>query len=355
MKRVLFQAYPATIITILLLFPVSPALATRLNYTFQVTNLTGALAEQEFFGSLSFEDNFPIGENPKLTRRQSSPVPFPFEFDGQLDFDFHFLGYDYNELDEEFDNAALYVKSGNIIRIFYNNEQYSDSFAGTAFSFQFTGSTGISGSAPFQYWFDGGSGSYAEARGVGDIIISKDGVVVSQIISPELPDRSEDGWWWFDDVDGNRWYDPTTTYGFDYEMVEDSLFTNILGLPVNLDADETFSIAVGDVLLGDFTSQDTVDFSDYSDLLGDLLVAGSDGKLGVAKFSIAGIDSPIDPDDPLAFPVQLAFDTSSASFKMRSFEREEDVEPGNPIPEPSAILGLCGFSIMGLLKRRALR
>lgn len=193
-----------------------------------------------------------------------------------------------------------------------------------------------------------------ELVGVGDVIIERDGIVVAQSINPVFPNlRDDNGVWLFEDVPSGFWFDPITTYGFNYLMTGGSLFTDILGLPIGLDADELFTVSVGDVVLGEFQSIDQVKFGDYADILGNLLLTGTDGKLGVSSFSVAGIDSPVDPDDPLAFPIQLAFDTQRASFSMAAFERSDEMKGNDQkdVPEPSTLLGLLGLSaLMGYWK-----
>lgn len=124
------------------------------------------------------------------------------------------------------------------------------------------------------------------------------------------------------------WFDPPTTYGFDYEMDSDSLFTSILDLPSTFE--NPFTVSVGDKTLGQFGSGDAINFSDYADILGDLLIDG-----GVKKFTVRTGDA-IDPSNPMALPIKLAFNTETANFSMYA------LEPVNKekVPEPGTILGL---------------
>ncbi|MDA0866904.1 MAG: hypothetical protein O2890_10890, partial [Cyanobacteria bacterium] len=51
------------------------------------------------------------------------------------------------------------------------------------------------------------------------------------------------------------------------------------------------------------------------ELLGDRLVDG-----GVRKFTISEINPAVDSSNPVAFPLQLEFNTNTASFEMRALE-----------------------------------
>ncbi len=80
-------------------------------------------------------------------------------------------------------------------------------------------------------------------------------------------------------------------------------------------------------MLGEFGPGETVDFVS---LLG----------AGVSSFTISGIEPLVDAEDPLAFPIALAFNTPTASFTMTAV-----------VPEPGAAsLALVGAGAM--LRRR---
>ncbi|MCL1475565.1 hypothetical protein [Argonema antarcticum] len=140
--------------------------------------------------------------------------------------------------------------------------------------------------------------------------------------TPILPNRSDGNWQVFSNVPGCRWYDPHTTHGFEFQALENTLFTEILDFPVGLD--NRFTVRVGDAILGEFGLGDSLDFVS---LLGQ----------GVSHFKITDIDSLIGETESTAFPIQLAFNQSVGSFQMRAIEETPDPKK---LPEPTAILGL---------------
>lgn len=176
--------------------------------------------------------------------------------------------------------------------------------------------------------------------------------------NPWMPNCSDGGGaYGFCDVSGNGWYDPPTAYGFNYKMTSDSLFTSILDLPSNFV--KPFTVLVGDILLGEFTAGDRIDFSKFAAKLGGLLVNGS----GVKEFTVTGLD--VDPSNPAIFPIKLASNTDLMSFDMQALLNPDTVggiggtggtgtgEPGTggpgtgggsePVPEPTTILGTLLF------------
>ena len=154
---------------------------------------------------------------------------------------------------------------------------------------------------------------------------------------PVLPRFVFVGVFVFTNVPSGRWVDPPSADGFEYEMVprdipvgvasrvfpgmtgvgqaDDSVFTQISGFPTGVDADDTFIVSVDDTVLGEFSPGDTLQFSDYADVLGDRLING-----GVEKFTITEINPAVDSANPVAFPLQLDFNTPTASFEMRALE-----------------------------------
>ncbi|HBB32922.1 MAG TPA: PEP-CTERM sorting domain-containing protein [Cyanobacteria bacterium UBA8803] len=147
--------------------------------------------------------------------------------------------------------------------------------------------------------------------------------------NPLLPDLIQSNEWIFQEVRSGRWYDPPTAYGFQYEMTSTSVFTHILNFPVGIDDDNLFTVKVGDTLLGQFSPGQTVDFVS---LLGQ----------GVSKFTVTDIHPLVDPQDPVAFPIHLAFNTPTASFKMAALSEQKSV------PEPAPVLGLLAFGAWGI-------
>ena len=116
--------------------------------------------------------------------------------------------------------------------------------------------------------------------------------------NPILPNSIQNGWQVFNQVPGCRWYDPPTTYGFEFQSLEDTLFTEILDFPAG--DDQEFTVAVGDSILGNFSPGDKLDFVS---LLG----------YPVDNFRITGIDSLFGETAETAFPIQLAFQKKEVS------------------------------------------
>ena len=163
--------------------------------------------------------------------------------------------------------------------------------------------------------------------------------------NPIMPDITQPGLWSFFDLPSGIWNDPPTAYGFRYEMTSDSLFTQILDFPTGFA--KPFSVLVKDVLLGEFTAGNSVNFSNYSRLLGNLLVGGS----GVKEFSVTGLN--VDPTNPAVFPIKLEFNTPKANLNMHAMLNEE----AEPVPEPSVMLGLfaSGSFLVGVVRKRKQR
>ncbi len=156
-------------------------------------------------------------------------------------------------------------------------------------------------------------------------------------INPVMPTRLNNGVFSFVNARTGLWFDPPTAFGFEYTMTDNSLFTNILDFPTGFS--QPFSVSVQDISLGNFTAGQAVNFSDYSNILGNLLVSGS----GVSEFSVTGIN--VDPTNPSAFPIQLQFNTDTASFEQRAIPHPQ---ASKSVPEPSAVLGLLFMSATGM-------
>jgi hypothetical protein len=122
--------------------------------------------------------------------------------------------------------------------------------------------------------------------------------------SQQFPTFPNGGFGIFFGVFSGRWFDPPLALGYDFEMTSGSKFTDVLTLPVGIDGDGLFEILVGGTSLGQFAEGSRVDFA--------TLVGGG----GVSAFRIVGIDPAADASDALAFPIQLAFDTATADFRM---------------------------------------
>jgi hypothetical protein len=163
--------------------------------------------------------------------------------------------------------------------------------------------------------------------------------------NPIMPTTTQSGFWSFIDLPSGVWNDPPTAYGFRYEMTSNSLFTEILDFPTGFA--KPFTVLVKDILLGEFTVGNSVNFSNYSRLLGNLLVGGT----GVKEFSVTGLN--VDPTNPAAFPIKLEFNTEKANLNMHAMLNEE----AEAVPEPSVMLGLfaSGSFLVGAVRKRKQR
>jgi len=155
--------------------------------------------------------------------------------------------------------------------------------------------------------------------------------------NPILPNAKEGGWQVFRNVPGCRWYDPHTPYGFEFQALDDTLFTEILDFPVG--PDNQFTVSVGDRILGEFGAGDSVDFTS---------LFGS----GISNFKITGIDSLLGSTEETAFPIQLAFNDRIGSFKMRPFSQENSPQP---VSESTSALGLLALGAWGIMKALSIR
>jgi len=150
------------------------------------------------------------------------------------------------------------------------------------------------------------------------------------------PFEFEDTLWEFIDVPTEGWFDPVTTEGYLYEIIGGSLFTDIVNFPSGFSS--PFDVWAENTLLGSFTPGQSVDF------------VASLGH-GVNGFAVLGISPKVDPTDQDAFPLQLAFDTPTASFSMQGLRSSAAV------PEPSTFLlgasGLLALALYSWRRRRA--
>jgi hypothetical protein len=139
--------------------------------------------------------------------------------------------------------------------------------------------------------------------------------------TPMLP-VSSGGQFLYQDVASGLWFDPATASAFDYKMTSGSLFTGILNFPTGFA--NAFTVTAGGVVLGSFSPGQNLTFPGG----------------GVPEFMIAGINPLVDPSDPSAFPLQLSFNTATASFTQQ------------PVPEPDArSLGLIGTMLLAAAAR----
>ncbi len=138
--------------------------------------------------------------------------------------------------------------------------------------------------------------------------------------NPALPVITEQGTFTFNDVVSGQWFDPPITNAFRYDMTSGSLFTHILAFPSGFN--DPFSVYVNGSLFGTYGVGDSVDFT--------TLPGG-----GVSSFMITGINPGVDAALADAFPLQLTFNTTSASFTM------------TPIPEPASIVMVGTALLLG--------
>jgi hypothetical protein len=140
--------------------------------------------------------------------------------------------------------------------------------------------------------------------------------------NPVLPDGMEDGAFTFIGVVTDAWTDPPVAEGFRYKMTSDSLFTEIQDFPTGFP--NPFTVSVNGQELGEFGPGDSVDFTQFP---------GG----GVKEFTVTGLTPLVDPENPIAFPLKLGFNTETADFTMAAILDPDAVAyyEENPLgPEP---------------------
>jgi hypothetical protein len=105
------------------------------------------------------------------------------------------------------------------------------------------------------------------------------------------------------------WYDPPAAEGFRFITHNESRFTQIADFPVGFD--QPFTVAVNDIVLGQFSPGQRVTFADYGTILGPLLSSG-----GVARFTVTGISPLAEAQSGLGFPIKLTFSADVVDFTM---------------------------------------
>ena len=202
------------------------------------------------------------------------------------------------------------------------------------------------GGDPFDL-FGPGKEVQVDESGMLSIIRAASGGVGATQDFPILP-QVEAGRFTFSNVPSGDWFDPPFADGFEYVMTGDSFFTDILDFPDGIDADNQFTVSVGDVDLGNYGPGQRLNFGE---------VFGSP----VPQFTLTGIDPSVDTALGDAFPLRLAFDTPRADFDMIPIiatvqpDPEPDTEPGSDpisVPEPSLILSLMMIGTLGGLVRQ---
>lgn len=159
---------------------------------------------------------------------------------------------------------------------------------------------------------------------------------------------------YYENAFSHLWYDPDPSMGYNFSGLPGTLFTGILNFPCGLTSiteDFTYSVSVGDVLLGDdFTIDNPLNFSDYADQLGDLLVTDGNNKQGVQEFVITGFEqwTPLIPIEGITpeEKIQMALQVST------NIEDPDFVITPVTVPEPRFVLSLISFGLLGLKLRR---
>ncbi|MCT7979727.1 hypothetical protein [Laspinema olomoucense] len=140
--------------------------------------------------------------------------------------------------------------------------------------------------------------------------------------NPVLPGGMANGAFSFVGVVTGAWVDPPIAEGFRYTMNSDSLFTEIQDFPTGFP--NPFTVSVNGQELGEFGPGDSVDFTQFP---------GG----GVKEFTITGLTPLVDPENPIAFPLKVGFNTETADFTMGAILDPEAVAfyEENPVgPEP---------------------
>ncbi|WP_367287119.1 hypothetical protein [Laspinema palackyanum] len=140
--------------------------------------------------------------------------------------------------------------------------------------------------------------------------------------NPVLPGGMANGAFSFVGVVTGAWVDPPIAEGFRYTMNSDSLFTEIQDFPTGFP--NPFTVSVNGQELGEFGPGDSVDFTQFP---------GG----GVKEFTITGLTPLVDPENPVAFPLKVGFNTETADFTMGAILDPEAVAfyEENPVgPQP---------------------
>jgi hypothetical protein len=141
--------------------------------------------------------------------------------------------------------------------------------------------------------------------------------------NPTLPNMVEPGVFFFNSVPSGQWFDPPAVEAFEYVVLDGTLFSQILDFPTGFS--DLFTVSVGGNVLGQFGPGQSVDFVS--------LLGG-----GVSEFTVSGINPLVDAEDPLGFPLQIAFTTPTGSFAMRAV-----------VPEPTGfgiVLSATGWILL---------
>ncbi len=144
--------------------------------------------------------------------------------------------------------------------------------------------------------------------------------------NPVLPTLAHGNIMHFTNVASGMWFDPPAVSSFVYTAELGTLFAEIMDFPTGFS--DSFTVSVAGTLVGEFGPGESVDFVS---LFGD----------GISEFTISGINPLVDAEDPLAFPLQIAFTTPTGSFTMTAV-----------VPEPASALLLLALLGLGTMSRQ---
>jgi hypothetical protein len=142
---------------------------------------------------------------------------------------------------------------------------------------------------------------------------------------PYLPQSAHHNVFEFSNVPSDTWVDPPLVSEFRYVATDGTLFSDITEFPA--DFETPFTLSVDGNVLGQFEGGDDFSFASYP---------GG----GVSEFVISGIDPLVDSDDPMGFPLKIAFTTPTGSFRMIA-----------SVPEPGTLAMLIITLLAGCLGR----
>jgi hypothetical protein len=141
---------------------------------------------------------------------------------------------------------------------------------------------------------------------------------------PILTNTSHDNEFEFSNVPTGRWVDSPLGPAFSVTAANGTLFSRILEAGFISD----FTVSVGGNVLGQFAAGQSVNF-------------GSFPGGGVSEFFISGNFPQLKPDEPLGFPLKLAFTTPTGSFMMSAV----------PEPATTAMLFIAMLALTGTRRR----
>ncbi|MBD2578364.1 XDD3 family exosortase-dependent surface protein [Oscillatoria sp. FACHB-1406] len=145
----------------------------------------------------------------------------------------------------------------------------------------------------------------------------------------------------FENTLSNQWYDPDPSMGYNVKGTGDTLISEILNFPCLPNPSKTpykFDVIVGNITLGNFSPGNPLDFSQYEDKLGNLLIEDPiTKKLGVKEFKITGFEK-----ESWEFFQKIGVNTR---FTREIGSIEVTPISSRSVPEPNSIIS---FLIVGV-------